>query len=131
MKKHYMENALIGMGIGFPITLACMTLIGGFNAVMMEFLVWMVASALYGMISGAMFYTKNDLPLPAAMALHCLGCLIVTVAAAAICSYSDSVVALVLNVLPVFVVIYVLVYGFCIFLMKKNEKQINQALSEK
>lgn len=130
MKTNYVEYAVVGMGIGFPITLVCMTLVGGFNDVVAEFLVWMIASALYGVLSGVLFYRKNDLSLPAEMALHCLGCLIVTVAAAAICGYVDSVLTILLGVLPVFVVIYALVYAFCIFLMKENEKQINQALNK-
>lgn len=129
--KNYLESAIVGMGIGFPITLLCMTLVGGFNAVVMEFLVWMIASALYGVLSGVLFYKKNELSLPAAMALHCLGCLTVTIAAAAICGYADSIRTLLLGVLPVFLVIYGLVYAFCIFLMKQDEKQINQALEKK
>ena len=52
--KKYVLNAIIGMGFGFPITLLCMALIGGCNAVMKELLIWMAASALYGVLSTIM-----------------------------------------------------------------------------
>ena len=130
MKTNYMQNAIVGMGFGFPITLLCMTLFGGFNDVIAEFLVWMVASALYGILSGVMFYRKDELPLPAALGLHCLGCLLITMGAAVFCGYVTGVADL-LPVLIPFVGIYLLVYLLCICMMKKNEKQINQALQEK
>ena len=126
MKKY----VIIGMGFGFPVTLACMTLIGGYNGVIREFLVWMVASGLFGLISGVAFTRLNELPLPAAMALHCLGCLIVAVTAAWVCGYSDNFLSLLLGVLPVFVVVYVLIYVLCFFSMKHDEKRINAALEK-
>lgn len=131
MKSNYAEHALIGMGIGFPITLVCMTLIGGFNAIVAEFLVWMIASALYGILSGIVFIKKKDLSLPAAMGIHCLGCLLITVIAATVCGYADSFLSLLMGILPVFFIVYALVYALCVILMKKNEKQINDALNKK
>ena len=62
--KKYVLNAIIGMGFGFPITLLCMSLIGGYNEVVREFFVWMVASALYGLLSTVMDSKKFDMPLP-------------------------------------------------------------------
>ena len=58
--KKYVLNAIIGMGFGFPITLLGMALIGGYNAVVQEFLVWMVASALYGVLSTIMDEKKKN-----------------------------------------------------------------------
>ena len=46
---------ITGIGIGIPITLLCMTCLGGFNAVVKEFLVWTVASALFGALSLLLF----------------------------------------------------------------------------
>lgn len=129
MKMNYAQNAIVGMGFGFPITLLCMTLIGGYNDVIAEFLVWMAASALYGILSGVMFRGKLELPLPAALGLHCLGCLAITLGATVVCGYVTDIVSA-LPVLIPFAVIYAVVYGLCVCMMKRNEKQINQALNE-
>ena len=128
--KKYVSSALIGMGFGFPITLLCMTLLGGYNAVIQEFLVWMVASALYGLLSVAMDSKKVELPLPVSIGLHFFGCVIITMGAALINGYIHSVS----DVLPVLipaVVIYVVVCCICFLLMKQNEKKVNKALEEK
>lgn len=130
MKKNYWINAIIGMGFGFPITLLSMTLIGGFNGVVKEFLVWMIASALYGILSGLFFNHKSSFSLPVAISLHCLGCLTVTVTAVMICGYGSSFLTILLSILPVFAAVYVVVYIVCFFLMKNDEKQINRALEE-
>ena len=130
MKKNYLFNAIVGMGFGFPITLLCMVLIGGYKEVLREFIVWMVASALYGVLSGVIYNWKNDLPLWGAVGLHAVGCLTITMAAAMICGYVKSVT----DVLPVLipaVIVYLVVYAICVLMMKRSEKQVNKALEEK
>ena len=128
--KKYVLNAIIGMGFGFPITLLCMILIGGYNSVMKEFLVWMAASALYGVLSTIMNESKFDLPLPVSIGLHFFGCVAITMGAALLCGYVSSI-ADVLPVLIPAVIIYAVVCLICFLLMKQNEKQINKALEEK
>ncbi len=128
--KKYVLNAIVGMGFGFPITLLCMILIGGYNAVVQEFLVWMVASALYGVLSTVMDSKKFDMPLPVSIGLHALGCIVITMGAALLCGYIHSIA----DVLPILIpalVIYIVVCLICFLLMKQNEKQINKALEEK
>ncbi|MBO4938532.1 MAG: DUF3021 domain-containing protein [Oscillospiraceae bacterium] len=126
-----MKNYIVtGMGIGFPVTLGCMTLIGGYNGVIQEFLVWMIASALFGLMTWLAYTKLNELPLPAAMAVHCLGCLLVAVGAAWACGYSDSFLQLTLRVMPVFAVVYGVIYALCFFSMKNQEKRINAALEK-
>jgi hypothetical protein len=128
--KKYVLNAIIGMGFGFPITLLCMLLIGGYNPVMREFLVWMAASALYGVLSTVMDSEKMDLPLPASIGLHALGCIVITMGAALLCGYIHSV-ADVLPILIPAIIIYLVVCFVCFLLMKQNEKAVNKALEEK
>ena len=128
--KKYVLSAIIGMGFGFPITLLCMALIGGYNAVVQEFLVWMVASALYGVLSTIMNETKFDLPLPVSIGLHFFGCVVITMGAALLCGYVSSI-ADVLPVLIPAVIIYAVVCLICFLLMKQNEKAVNKALEEK
>ena len=61
MKKNipWLSYALSGTGIGFPITVLCMVLIGGVNQATCEILIWMAASALFGMASGLFFQKLN------------------------------------------------------------------------
>ena len=128
--KKYVLNAIIGMGFGFPITLLCMILIGGYNPVMKEFLVWMVASALYGVLSTIMNETKFDMPLPVSIGLHFFGCVVITMGAALLCGYVSSI-ADVLPILIPAVIIYAVVCLICFLLMKQNEKAVNKALEKK
>ena len=128
--KKYITNAIMGMGFGFPVTLACMTLIGGYNAVVQEFLVWMAASVLYGLLATVMDSHKNNLPMPVSFGIHFFGCVAITLAAALINGYISGVQDLVPILIPT-VVIYIVICGICFLLMKKNEKEVNQALEDK
>lgn len=121
--------AFRGLGIGFPVTLLCMTLIGGFNEVIAELLTWMVASALFGIVSGLVFI-KSDLSMPLATAIHCVCCLIIVVSACFICGYTDNLLTLITAILPVFIIIYAIIYLFCFLSMKKYEKEINETLNK-
>ena len=128
--KKYVLNAIIGMGFGFPITLLCMGLLGGNNAVMKELLVWMAASAMYGLLSTVMDSDKIDLPLPVSIGVHALGCIGITMGAAFLCGYIRSIGDVIPILIPA-LIIYFVVCLICFLLMKQNEKQINKALEEK
>lgn len=128
---HLIQAVLTGMGIGFPVTLVCMGLIGGFNAVLCEFLVWMIASALFGVLTVVFLRDDCPLPFPAALALHCAGCFAVTVCAAAINGYAKGLTDLIAAIAPVFLAVYAIVYAVCFAIMKHHEKQINKALEQK
>lgn len=123
--------AATGIAIGIPITLACMLLIGGFHPAIMEFLVWTVASALFGVLSGLLSKWGDKLSLPAHMALHCLGCLTIAISACLINGYASDPLDLIISILPVFVIIYAIVYTCCYLAMKKEAKQVNEALQDK
>ena len=128
--KKYVLSAITGMGFGFPITLLCMTMLGGYNGVIRELAVWMAASALYGVLSVAMDSRKFELPLLVSVGLHFFCCVAISMAAAMLCGYISGIG----DVLPILipsVVIYAAVCFVCFLLMKKDEKQINKALNEK
>ena len=129
MKKH-VGNAIVGMGFGFPITLLCMTLFGGFNPVIRELLVWMAASALYGMLATVMDSCKKEMPMPLSFGIHFFGCVAITLGAALINGYVTSVMDLLPILIPT-VLIYVAICGICFWLMKKNEREVNKALENK
>ncbi len=128
--RNYIFAILTGIGIGIPVTLICMISIGGFNEVVMEFLVWTVASALFGVLSVVTF-SNDRMNLILATALHCIGCLLITVGACAIIGYADSFLEILLAVAPVFIVVYVAIYSVNFFTMRKNAKKANEALSRK
>lgn len=130
MKKRFVLSAITGMGFGFPVTLLCMTMFGGFNETVQECLIWMIASALYGILSGALFDSRKDLPQMAAIGIHCLGCAAITMAAALLNGYVSDV-GDVLPILIPMIVIYAAIWGICILLNKQTEKKINRALKEK
>ena len=100
MKKSVFWNAIIGMGFGFPITVACMAMLGGFDGAARELLVWVGASALYGVFSGLAYHWKLEVPLPVSLGLHCLGCLLITVAAVLLNGYVKCVGDLVPVLVP-------------------------------
>lgn len=130
MKNKSVLTAIItGMGIGMPVAILCMILIGGYQAVMKEFIVWLVASALFGLMS-KVFFDNEKLTLPLATALHFAGCLTVTMVAGMICGYSQSFVSLFLGIAPVFVVVYVVIYGVSYISMKREAKKANEKLSK-
>lgn len=133
MKKNtssLLLNALIGIGIGIPATLVCMTIIMGYNEIIEGFLVWTVASALFGILSGLCFDKFDKLSLPAAMALHCAGCLLVATTAGFLCGFDDNFFTVLVNILPMFLIVYVVIFIFCFTMMKLEEKKINKALDK-
>ena len=128
--KKYIWSALTGMGFGFPITLLCMTVFGGFNEAIRELGIWMIASALYGVLAVAMDSDKLELSLPVSIGLHFGGCAAITLGASMACGYIQSLA----DVLPVMipaVVIYIVICFVCFLLMKQNEKKINEVLEQK
>ncbi|MBQ7133158.1 MAG: DUF3021 domain-containing protein [Ruminococcus sp.] len=121
---------LTGIGIGIPVALICMVCIGGWNEVIMEFLVWTVASALFGVLSVVTF--KNDkMNLVLATALHCVGCLLITVGACWVIGYADNFFEILVAIAPVFAIVYVAIYSVSFISMKINAKKANDALSKK
>ena len=128
--KKYVLSAITGMGFGFPITLLCMTLLGGYNQAVRELMIWMTASALYGLLSVVMDSTKFDMPLAVSIGLHFLGIIAITAGAALLCGYVTGIADMLPVLIPT-VVIYVAVCGVCFWLMKKDEKKINKALQDK
>ena len=121
---------LSGIGIGIPVALICMVSIGGYNAVVQEFLVWTIASALFGVLSAVTL--KNDrMNLILSTILHCLGCITITISACAIIGYGDNLLDILISVAPVFVAVYVSIYLISFISMKRNAKKANEALNNK
>lgn len=127
--KNVILACISGIGIGMPITLLCMTLIGGYNGVIREFLVWLIASALFGVLS--LVFQSSKINFIVATIIHCIGCLLVTCTSCAVIGYSDNFVSILLAVLPIFVVVYAVIYTVSIITMKKEAKKANEALKSR
>lgn len=128
--KKYVFGAISGMGFGFPITLLCMTLFGEYTVMVRDLLIWMVASALYGLLSVIMDSKKYNMPMPVSFGLHFFGIVVITMCATLLCGYISRIVDVLLILAPT-IVIYVVVWFICFLLMKKDEKKINKALENK
>lgn len=128
--KDYVVSMLVGIGIGIPVTLICMISLGGWNTVIREFLVWTVASALFGVLS-VLFFENDRLNAFLSTALHCVGCLGITLGACAINGYGEKFLDLLLAIVPVFVVVYAAIYAITFFSMRKSAKQANEAINKK
>ena len=132
MKKNnapWLQYILTGTGIGFPVTVLCMTLIGGYNQATRELLIWLAASALFGLTTG-LFYQKLNLDLLLATVLHAGCCLIIASTAGWLCGYADSFLSLMSGILPIFALVYTFVYLAVFLSMTREAKQINQSLEE-
>ncbi len=127
--KNTILACISGIGIGMPITLICMILIGGWNSAVKEMLVWLVASALFGILSLIFNNYKTNLLL--ATVIHCVGCLAVTCTACTINGYSENFFSMLLAILPVFIVVYAVIYSVAMINAKKEAKRITESLKNK
>ena len=96
-----------------------------------EFLTWSVASALYGVISYLLFRKEESMGIPAILGLHCLCCAAITVGAVMVCGYVQSLGRILVAILPVFAVVYLMIFGFFYGYIKWEEKKVNRALEQK
>ncbi len=127
--KNTLLACISGIGIGMPITVLCMTLIGGWNDAVKEVLVWLVASALFGVLS--LIFNSNRMNLIVSTVIHCVGCLAVTCTACTLNGYSDNFFEMLLAILPVFVIVYAVIYTSALISSKKEAKKITETLNKK
>ncbi len=127
--KNILLACITGIGIGMPVTILCMSLIGGFNEAVKEVLVWLVASALFGLLS--LIFNSNRMNLILSTVIHCVGCLSVTCAACIINGYSSNLFEMLPAILPVFVVVYAVIYTSAMISSKKEAKKITETLNSK
>ena len=126
--KNILMACITGIGIGMPITILCRTLIGGWNETVKEILVWLLASALYGVLS--LIFSSGKLNLILSTAIHCVGCLAVTCVACTINGYSDNFFDILLAVLPIFAVVYIVIYALSMISAKIEAKKITESLNK-
>ncbi|MCI9625281.1 MAG: DUF3021 domain-containing protein [Clostridia bacterium] len=135
MKKKVMEHVIVGLGIGFVVTTVCLWIFKLNEAtgaeVMREFTVWLIASALYGLIS--LIYDSN-MSLPLSCAIHFIACALVTFiasVASGIIDYFAHWYEWFIYVLPVFVLIYLVIGTGMTIVARCQAKKINEKISKK
>ncbi|MBQ7964681.1 MAG: DUF3021 family protein [Ruminococcus sp.] len=128
--RDFVFAMLTGIGIGIPVALICMICIGGWNPIVMEFLVWTIASALFGVLLVITFKSERMNPI-LSTTLNCAGCFLITIGACTIIGYAESFLELLMVVAPVFIAVYVAIVAIGAISMKINEKKANEALSKK
>ena len=72
----------------------------------------------------------DRLPLPGATAIHFALTFVTVVGSCFLCGYGDGLLSIVKNMLPQFLIIYVVLYLIIFFSSKANEKAINESLSK-
>lgn len=124
----WLSVILGSIGIGAIVTTAVICFSDGFNETVRWYIIWIIASALYGFSS--LFIFRNDnLSLPAALASHAVICYIITIVAARLCRFNGGLAG---NILPIsisFIVIYTVIFCILHFSSKAEEKKINKKLN--
>ena len=132
MKKKFVDLAvqiLVAVGIGAIVSTICMYFANS-DPIVRETLkntaAWLVASALFGLISK--IYDKDSMSLPVAMAIHMGGCLIITLATCWLLGYASFGGNFFLAIVPVFLLIYAVIAGFCFWADHKSAEEVNRKL---
>ena len=128
MKKLFdiLEFALVGVGIGSIITTICISIMAGPLCRTKDFAVWIIVSAIIGIVTKLMYSDKINLLVSTIIHL-CVS----FVSASYICGYGNTLMELVKNILPVFLIIYFVIYVIIFAATKLNEKAVNKALNGK
>lgn len=131
MAKKIVEHIIVGLGIGFVCTTACLWLFGAYNgdgmAVMRQFSAWLGASFLYGAVS--VIY-DSDIPFPLSLIIHFTACLLITYAASAVSGLFNFIKwgEWFIYVLPSFVIIYLIIGTVTTLAAKGTSKKINDKI---
>ena len=132
MKKKIIDlcSKVIGaVGIGAIVSTLCLL---AFNPdpVVQETLkntgAWLIASALYGLL--AEIYEWEILPLPAAIGIHMGGCLAITLVTCWLLGYAELGGNFFLAIVPVFLVIYAVIFAVIFWADHKSAREVNEKL---
>ena len=125
--KNVLAHIVIGLGIGSVIFSLSIAWMSGVDNTLKQVLVWLLASALYGVVS--LLYDTDFWPLPVQIAVHLLLCCGITLATAWKL-YGDSLGLglLVQSVLPGFLVVYVVISLILFAIDHRRAREINEKL---
>lgn len=124
----FLGIAVFGVGIGIPVMVICKSAMGGYNETITEIIVWIFASTLCSLFGSVFFIDKFNFLI--STIIHCIGCFAVAMSACAICGYIDSIYTILAEILPIFVIVYSVLYLVGITIAKIEAKQINDMLNK-
>lgn len=126
--KHLWPYARRGLLIGMAILLAMQWIDPADHRIATEMTVWLIASVIYGV--STMLFNVERLSLLAATVLHFLLEYVVTVLCCLYLGYGATLEEAALGCLPLFVVLYVLIYVGSFISIRIQMKRINQKLQK-
>ena len=126
MKTKAFRYLQYGLSIGAVMTTLLLILMEGMNRTLLEMVIWLCASAGYGLVS-LIFEAERHHNLTAT-AIHFVLCAGMTIGAGALLQYSDSLWGLASGILPTFLIIYAVIYTCFYIGSRHNVKKINEKL---
>ncbi len=121
----WVRTVLGSIGTGAIVTVIICCIFGGYNDTVKGFIIWMIASILYGIATRLIMFSCK-LSLPLSTAIHAVICFAVTIAAMKLCNYETTSL---LTVLVPFIIVYLIIYAACYFSWKAEAKRANERLS--
>ena len=103
------------------------TMLGTYGSAL-EITVWMAASAIYGVSSG--IFDWERLSLLGATVLHFFLSYLVTVGACWFLGYGKTLAECALHCLPLFLILYILIYLGIVLVIRVEMKKINKKLQK-
>lgn len=126
--KNLWPRARAGLLIGILVQLILLwTMLGTYGSAL-EITVWMAASAIYGVSSG--LFDWERLSLLGATVLHFVLSYAVTVGACLLLGYGKTLAQCALQCLPLFLILYVLIYLGITLMIRAEMKKINEKLQK-
>ncbi len=126
--KYLWPYARTGLLIGMAILLAMQWIDPADHRIATEMTVWLIASVIYGVSS--MLFSVERLSLLAATVLHFLLAYVVTVLCCFYLGYGATLTQAALDCLPLFVILYALIYVGTSISIRIQMKRINQKLQK-
>ena len=126
--KYLWPYARTGLLIGMAILLAMLWIDPADHRIATEMTVWLIASVIYGV--STMLFNVERLSLLAATVLHFLLEYVVTVLCCLYLGYGATLEEAALGCLPLFVILYVLIYVGSFISIRIQMKRINRKLQK-
>lgn len=122
-----LKLAVIGLAYGWIATTICMWCFNGSDDTIKQMTCWLICSPIFGI--SAIIYDKLDL-IPATL-IHFLITITIASANSYLLGYEETFFGTVLEILPSFIIIYVIIYAIVMFIDKKNAKELTEKLQNR
>ena len=116
---------LSSIGVGTICTTVITCIFGGYNETVFCYIIWSVASMLYGSVS-CLIFGKGRMNLAMKILLDFLFCMTVTYAAAFLCGFHLGI-----GILVTFVIIYTIIFCVIYLSSKRQAEEINKVIKKR